>query len=90
MTTLAAFLLSIVGSLAGRVLLSLGIGVVSYAALSTLATNVVSTSQANYAVIDSRVLQLINLGGIGEFLGIVSGALISKATLSAIKRLRPL
>jgi hypothetical protein len=89
MTTLAAFLLSITGTLAARVLFSLGFGLFSYAALTTLASSVITTAQTYYGQVDTTVLQLINLGGIGQFLGILSAALITKASLAAIKRLRP-
>jgi hypothetical protein len=90
MGTISAFLLAITGSLAARVLTSIGIGIFSYAALSTLADSVISAAQSNYGQIDSTVFQLINLGGIGESMGILSAALITKATMLAIKRIRPI
>jgi hypothetical protein len=90
MGTISAFLLAITGSLAARVLTSIGIGIFSYAALSTLAGSVISAAQSNFGQIDSTVFSLINLGGIGESMGILSSALITKATMLAIKRIRPI
>jgi hypothetical protein len=90
MQYLATFLLSITGSIAARVMVALGIGIVSYAALSTLADQAITAAQSNYGSISSTVLQLINLGGIGQSLGILSSALITKATMLAIKKFRPL
>lgn len=89
MATLASFLISIAGTLAGRVLFSLGFGVFSYAALTTMTNTVISYAQSYYGQINTTALQLINLGGIGQGMGIICAALITKATLSAIKRLRP-
>lgn len=86
---LATFLLAITSSIAARVLFSLGFGFFSYAALTSLANTAISTAQTNYNLIDSRVLQMLNLGGIGQFMGILSAALVTKATLLAIKKLRP-
>ncbi len=89
MQTLSAFLLSITGTLASRVLVSLGFGIISYAALSTLAQTVISQAQASYSAINSTILQLLNLGGVGQFLGILAAGLTTRAAMTAIKRLRP-
>lgn len=89
MQTLAAFLLSMTGSLAARVLFSLGFGIFSYASLSVLASNVITAAQANFNLLDPVILQLLNLGGAGEFLGLLSAAFTTRAALSGIKRLRP-
>jgi hypothetical protein len=90
MQYLATFLLSITGSVAARVLTALGIGIISYAALSTLANQAVSAAETNYYSIQATVLALINMGGIGKSLGILTSALITKATMLAIKKFRPL
>jgi len=90
MTTLAAFLLSITGSLAARVLVALGIGIFSYAALSTLAASVQSHVISNWNGIGSVVLSLLNLAGGGQALGILISALITRASLMAIKKMRPM
>lgn len=90
MATLASFLMAITGSLAARVLTSLGIGFLSYAALNTLAASVVSHITTNYNGMGSVPLALINLAGGGQVLGILCAALITRASLIAIKRLSPL
>lgn len=89
MTTLASFLLAITGSLTARVLTSLGIGLFSYAALTTVTASVIAQAQARYGLINPTILQLLNLGGVGEFLGIIAAGLTTRAALSAIKKLRP-
>lgn len=90
MNTIAAFLISITGTLSARVLVSLGFGVFSYAALTALASTVIGNAQAKYALIDPTTLQLINLGGVGEFLGILAAGLTTRAAMMAIKKLRPI
>jgi hypothetical protein len=86
MQTLAAFLLSIVGSLASRVLISLGIAIASYASLTALANTVSSKVNENYALLNSTVLSLLNLAGAGQILAILLSALAARASISAIKK----
>lgn len=87
---LGAFLLSITGSIVGRVLFSIGFGLVSYAALSSITSSLITTAQANYNLIDPAILQLLNLGGVGTSMGIIASAFTTRATLMAIKKLAPI
>lgn len=93
MTSLATFLLAITGSIAARVLTSLGIAIFSYTALTTFANSLVGLIQSQYNSIGNQfsgnVLQILNLGGLGQSLGILTAALVARASLSAIKTLRP-
>lgn len=89
MSTLAAFLMGIAGSLASRVLVSLGFGIFSYAALSTLADTVSSSVISNFDSAPVVVLSLLNLAGFGQALGIILSALVTRATLQSFKRFRP-
>ncbi|MEY3882255.1 MAG: hypothetical protein RIQ94_3051 [Pseudomonadota bacterium] len=86
--TFSSFLMSIAGSLAARVMLSLGFGIVSYAALNTLANTVVLKVTEYYTHIDITALNLINLAGGGEAMGILLGALVTRASLLVFKRFR--
>lgn len=88
METLASFLMSIAGSLAARVLISLGIGIVSYSAITNLASTAANNVTQNYNAIDPIVLAILNLAGAGQALGIFLAALTSRASLVAIKRFR--
>ncbi|WP_333877506.1 DUF2523 domain-containing protein [Methylobacter sp.] len=90
MPTIATFLLSITGSVVARVLFTLGFGIVSYAALTTLTDTVISLAMSNYQSINPKVLQLLNLGGIGQSLGIITAGMTTRAALMAIKKLRPI
>ncbi|MDD2759937.1 MAG: DUF2523 domain-containing protein [Methylomonas sp.] len=86
MTTLSNFLIGIAGSLTARVMISLGFGIVSYAALTAVASNVVSDVQSNYLMLDPSVMAVLNLAGGGQALGIICGGLVTSAALGAFKR----
>lgn len=90
MSTLASFLLGITGSLAARVLFSLGFGFFSYTALTALASSVTSAITSVYSSLDITVLSILNLAGLGQYLGIVLAAITTRASLMAIKKLRPI
>jgi hypothetical protein len=85
----ASFLLSITGSIAARALTSLGIGIFSYAAITALLNTVISNLTSNYQSMNSIVLNILNLAGLGQALGIIIAALTVRASLLAIKKMRP-
>lgn len=87
MTTLAAFLAAIAGSLAKRVLLALGISIFSYTAYSTFAQTIVQHVTAAYSG-GGAAVQIANLAGLGECLGIMLAALTARAALVAVKQMR--
>lgn len=88
MGTLSAFLIGIAGNLAARVFLALGIGIVSYAAVTTLLNSVISQLQGYYNSIPVTTLQLANLGGLGTFMSIITAAFITRASLMVVKKFR--
>jgi Protein of unknown function (DUF2523) len=88
MTTLWTFLIGAIGSLAVRVVLSLGLGIVSYAALTTYVSSAISSMQSQYNSIPATTLQLANLGGIGEFLAIITAAIVARVSLLLLKRFK--
>lgn len=87
---IATFLLAITGSVVSRAVVALGFGIFSYAALTAAVTAVLASAQGYFSQIPLATLQIINLGGIGESLGIIAAALITNASLQAIKRMRPI
>jgi len=84
---LGAFLSAGVGYLAVRVLLALGIGFISYAAVIALLTQLFSMAQGYYNNIPSLALSIINLAGIGDGLGIITGAITFRATFVFVTKL---
>lgn len=89
MPWIIAMLVSWMGTLVGRVLLALGIGVVSYLSIGAMANNLIADMQTNYNSMPTQVLGLLNLAGFGVVLGTLSSALVTRATMMAIKRFLP-
>ena len=87
MANFGVFLLALVGPLARRVLLSLGLGVISYAGLALIAEQVKTAVIDNYGALSGNVLDLLNLLGAGQAIGIVLGAIIARAAFAAIARI---
>lgn len=90
MQLIFAFLLSITGSLAARVLTALGIGIFSYAAINTLISNVITQINSSYGAMPSFSLAIVNLAGGGQVLAIICSALVVRGSLMAIKSMRPI
>lgn len=82
-----AFLLGLVGPLATRVMIALGLGVISYAGLSLIAEQVRDAIIDKYSLISGSVLDLLNLIGFGEAIGIVLGAIIARAAFAAVSKI---
>lgn len=74
------------GPIVKHVLASLGIGLISYAALTVLVDAIIGHVQSNYSSIPSAVAQLLDLGGFGTALGIVLGGIVARASFAAISR----
>lgn len=85
---LALFLSGMAGSLAGKVMLALGMSVVSYTALTVLSGQIVSFTQSSYSSISGITLQILNLAGAGQGIAIILSALVTKSGLMALKSWR--
>lgn len=75
------------GPIAKKVLLSLGIGVVTYAALTVVATQIKDAVISNYGGLTGTTLDLLNLIGTGQAIGIVLGGIVARAAFAAVGRL---
>jgi hypothetical protein len=87
---ISRFVLGITGSVAARVLTSLGIGFVAYESLNAIVSGLVDSAKFSYNSAPAVVLQIMNLSGAGTALNILTSALVTKAALMAAKSLRPL
>lgn len=82
------FLLSITGSVVARVLTSLGMGFVTYTVLSTLTNTVITHINDAYGGLDGITMALMNLSGFTSAVGIIASALVTRASLLAVKKLK--
>jgi hypothetical protein len=87
MPNIAAWLLALAWPLAKKVLVMLGIGWVTYEGITLLTNSAISAAQSNWGAMTGATLQLASLGGIPEMMGIICGAMVAKASLSAVSRL---
>ncbi len=84
---LGAFLTSSIGFLAVRALSGLGIGVISYAAITVALDTLFSQAQGYFSAIPYFALQTLNLAGFGQGLGIIMGAITFRMTFVLLPKL---
>ena len=77
-------LINIVGTLAGRVLVALGIGVVSYTGMSALVGYLRDNIVNAFAALPPQVLDIVYLMKIGPALGIIMAATSARLVLNGI------
>ena len=87
MSSLWAFLIAAVWPLARKVLVMLGIGIITYAGLTTLLNSLINAAVQNWGQLTGAALQLSSLGGIPQMLGIIAGAMVARVTFMAVGRL---
>lgn len=85
MTGLGAWLLAMVSPLVGRVLLALGFQVVSIVGLNLVLDQLKGMVMSSLGNIPAAGLQLAILGGAGEGLGIIFGAIATRMALWQIQ-----
>ncbi len=84
---LAKFFDSNIGIIARKALGGLGIGVISYTAVTAAFSTAVTYTQSHYNNIAADALQLIGLAGIGEAIGIIVGAITARLTITSMSKL---
>lgn len=87
MGSFGAFLVALAGPVARRVMIALGLGVISFAGLALVGDQVRDAVVANYGGLSGSVLDLLNLLGAGQALGIVLGGIIARAAFAAVSRI---
>ena len=83
---LGNFLGAAVGPLANRVLSSLGLGYLSYAAVTIVMEQAIQFAKDHYLGLPSAVMGLAGLAGIGEGLGIISAAMLFRVSFNAQRK----
>lgn len=90
MQTFAAFLISMVTPVVGRVLTALGFGFVSYAAVNSLVNSLTQQAITEFNGLPAQALAIANIGGAGEILSIAVSALATRAALVSVQKLAKL
>lgn len=84
MGSLGALLGSFATSLAPKMLVSLGLGFVSFAAYASAADLIISTIQNNWSGIGSDVLSYLSLAGFPQGFGIILGSIVMRLSLTQL------
>jgi hypothetical protein len=84
---MGAFLLAMVGPLVRRALVSLGVGVLSYAAVSVALNAALASAKAAWAGLTGDTLALIQMAGVSTAASILAGALVARVALQFTKKL---
>jgi Protein of unknown function (DUF2523) len=87
---IAVVLLALTGSIVMRVLTTLGIGFISYHAINGLIGTVVTSIHSNFGSSGDVVISLLNMSGFGTAINILCAAIITKATMIAVKKMMPI
>lgn len=83
---IGAFIVGLAGPVVRKILLSLGIGLVSYAALTTVLNTALSSAKSAFGGMTGDVASLVQLSGAGECLSIIGGAMLARVAMLAVKR----
>jgi hypothetical protein len=83
---LGSFLAGIAATVTKRAMAGIGMGIVSYAAVSAVLNQVLSSAKAAWGGFSGDALALVQMAGGGEFMSIVAGGLIASVTLTTLKR----
>lgn len=86
MGALGSWLVGLAAPAVRNVLLSLGIGMVSYAALSSAVSTLLSQAKNYFNGLPSHLAGLVGLMGGGEILSILAGAMVARTALAAVKK----
>lgn len=85
---LAQWLLSLAWPLARRVLVQLGVGFVTYEAVSTAIDSMLDMSRSAYESGDSNVLVFLAIAGVPKVFGIIAGGISARVAFLASKKLQ--
>ena len=90
MGALGTWLVSLATPFISKILLALGVGIASYAAVSFALTAAIGSAKAAFAGFTGDGLALVQLSGMSEAIGIVCGAMVARVSLAAVKKLEVL
>lgn len=84
---LGAFLALSIGAFVKRALIAIGFGTITYVGLQAVYDQVQQNIIGNYGLMAGASMQLADLAGVGQTLGILLGALAGRIALIAVSKL---
>jgi len=76
-----------IGAIVTKALSFIGVGVLTYGALTTAFNAALTFTQSHYNGLAPDILALVGLGGFGEAAGIIVGAMAGKIAMQSFKKL---
>lgn len=83
----AALFVAVAWPMVRKVLGMLGIGWISYEAITALLNNVITAAQSSWGQVSGAMLQLCSLGGVPQVMGIIAGALVARGSFLVLSKL---
>lgn len=83
MPWLGMLLTTLLGTAGARVLTGLGLGLVTYAALTPAILMALNAARSAFGGITGSVLQLVLMSGIGEAVSTIGAAMLTRAAIDA-------
>ncbi len=87
MAGFGTFLVALAGPVVKRALVSLGFGIISYAAVSAALASALGAAKAAWSGLGGEALALIQMAGVSTAASILAGALIARVALQFTKKL---
>ena len=84
---LGAFLAGAAGPLVKKALLAIGLGTVTYAGLQAAFNGAQAAVISNYGLMPAAALQIADLAGVGQTIGIILGALAARVGMVALSHI---
>lgn len=82
----AQLLLAMVQPILARIMVTLGLSIASFVGMDLLMNQVISATQNAWGGLPSGILQLAGLAGIGQALGIIMGAVLTRVLIWQLSR----
>ncbi|MFV0678265.1 DUF2523 domain-containing protein [Variovorax sp. tm] len=82
---LGSLLVSLAGSLAGRVLIGLGVGVVTYTGISTSLNFLKSQAVTAFHQLPADVMGMLGVLRVGQCISIVSSAMVARLIINGLQ-----
>ena len=83
---LALWVLALVGPVVKKVLVALGVGIVTYTSLQYLGGQISSAVMGAWGGVSGSILQILSLAGLPECIGITLGAINARIALIAVSK----
>ncbi|MBS0483625.1 MAG: DUF2523 domain-containing protein [Proteobacteria bacterium] len=84
LAALGGVLINLVGTLAGRVLIALGISVITYTGLSASIDWLKAQAVASFAGLPGEVMGMLSTMRVGQCISIVSSAILARAVINGL------